>query len=134
MGNKIWAGFTLKVLLSEPKYHGEQNVYVKELLREPEKSQLGTKGTTLERTNHKKIQNRLDSLQPQSLQCSLKSHVSHPNFICPSEKEQYICRASAMKTARSCETNRNFVTEFSRSHYDFLKRGDFVVNVEIGMF
>lgn len=39
-----------------------------------------------------------------------------------------------MKTARSCETNRNFVTEFSRSHYDFLKRGDFVVNVEIGLF
>jgi hypothetical protein len=39
-----------------------------------------------------------------------------------------------MKTARSCETNRNFVTKFSRSHYDFLKRGDFVVNVEIGMF
>jgi hypothetical protein len=52
MGNKLWAGFTLKELLSEPKYHGEQNVYVKELLREPEKSQLGTKGTTLERTNH----------------------------------------------------------------------------------
>jgi hypothetical protein len=39
-----------------------------------------------------------------------------------------------MKTARSCERNRNFVTEFSRSHYDFLKRGDFVANVEIGMF
>jgi hypothetical protein len=32
-GTKRWAGFTEKELLSEPKYHGEQNVYVKELPR-----------------------------------------------------------------------------------------------------
>jgi hypothetical protein len=49
-GTNRWARFTLKELLSEPKYHGERNIYVNELLGEPEKSQLGTKGTSLERT------------------------------------------------------------------------------------
>jgi hypothetical protein len=39
-----------------------------------------------------------------------------------------------MKTARSCERNINFVTEFSHSHYDVLKRGYFVANVEISVF
>jgi hypothetical protein len=46
----------------------------------------------------------------------------------------YVGLKTAMKTARSCETNINFVTEFSHSHYDFLKRGHFVANVKIGVF
>jgi hypothetical protein len=39
-----------------------------------------------------------------------------------------------MKTARSYETNIVFVTEFSHSHFDILRRVYFVANVKIGIF